>query len=309
MKYSGPFTLLTVLFLSCSLSAAQAQNEIDNKPAASWQHINLTNPDAGSHPTLEQIVEKLTMRAQRLGCHSDDCALLVMNFLTTSGAAVTQDLKLADQFATLFANTLPKGRVVDRSTLQEFLARERISQKSISEAGVSRWLGKELGATIVLLGNIDLSSSTPQALFTIIEVEPEKQTDGFGTELPALAVSPGDLRALEPFGRVELPKTTRSGAAVYQSGVAGVSWPSCTYMPNPSYTDAARQLNVSGTILVDAIVTPEGTVESPQVTKGLPGGLNAAAIKVMQTWRCKPALKDNQPVATSVQFESNFRLF
>jgi TonB family protein len=106
-----------------------------------------------------------------------------------------------------------------------------------------------------------------------------------------------------------LTKTTESGAAVYPPGSAGITSATCDYMANPPYTDAAREAQLEGVIVVEAIVTPDGKVESAQVVKGVPGGLNDVTRKTIETWRCKPAAKDNQPFATIVQFEVNFRLF
>jgi TonB family protein len=267
-------------------------------PAVSQEPAKLIDPDAGSHPTLEQVAEKLTVRAKKLGCGSDDCALLVMNLATISGSSLMVDIKLSDQLANIFAKTLTNGRIIDRSVVREFLARERIPYGAFKSVGVRRWLGKEVGATTVLMGDLDVSGSVPQAMFTLFEVEDPDKVEYFGTELPASAFSRGDLQESEPFGPAAMPKTTKSG----------VSSATCDYMPNPPYTDAAQEAKISGTILLDAIVTPEGSVESPLVRKGLPGGLNEVARKTMETWRCKAALKDNQPVATVVQFEINFQL-
>lgn len=294
--------LLAVVLLSFQLFPSST-------PSVSQAPAKLIDPNAGPRPTLEQIVEKLAVRAEKLGCKSDGCVLLVANFATAPDSTSKLGVTLADQFASLFSKTLPKGRVVDRSVFQQFLARERIPSKLLSEVAVERWLGKELGATVVLLGNLDFSSSIPQALFTIITWQPEKQTDGFGTELPPLTYSPEDLQPSEPFGPVDVPKTTKSGDPVYRVGVSGVSSPNCYYMPNPAYTDEAREGKLSGTILFDAVVTPEGTLEGLRIIRGFPYGLNETTLETAKTWRCKPALKGDQPVATELQFEVNFRLY
>jgi hypothetical protein len=63
-------------------------------PAVSQEPAKLIDSAAGSHPTLEQVVEKLTVRAERLGCSSDDCALLVMNFATTSGSSLMDNSQI-----------------------------------------------------------------------------------------------------------------------------------------------------------------------------------------------------------------------
>jgi hypothetical protein len=59
------------------------------------------------------------------------------------------DIKLADQWASIFAKTLPKGKVIDRAGVRDFLARERIPYDLMKSVGARRWLGRELGATTV----------------------------------------------------------------------------------------------------------------------------------------------------------------
>ena len=256
---------------------------------------------------MEQVVAKLAVRAEKLGCKSDNCALLVLNFASTSDSTVMLDVKLSDQLASIFAKTLPQAKIVERSNVREFLASERIPYQLLKSPSARGWLGRELGATMVLAGDLNVSGSVPQAMFSLFDTQAPDKADYFGTELPVDAYSPGDLKPSEPFGPPETPKTTKSGATVYPSGTVGLSPVSCNYMPNPEYTEAARELQLSGVILIDAVVTPEGKIESPQIKKGMPGGLNEVTRKTVETWRCKPPMKDNQPVATVVQFEVNFR--
>ncbi|HEY1471020.1 MAG TPA: energy transducer TonB [Candidatus Acidoferrum sp.] len=255
------------------------------------------------------MVAKLTVRAEKVGCNSDDCALLVLNFASTSDSTVMLDMKLADQLASIFAKTLPKGKVIERSNVREFLASERIPYQLLKSVGARRWLARELGATTVVAGDLNVSGAVPQAMFTLFDTEDTDKVEYFGTELPVTAYSPGDLQPSEPFWAREAPKTTKSGAIVYPPGTVGLTPISCDYMPNPPYTEAAREAQLDGVIVIEAILTPDGTVESPKVVKGVPGGLNEVARKTAETWRCKPPMKDNQPVATVVQFEVNFRLY
>jgi hypothetical protein len=218
--------LLTVPFLSLQLFPG-SHSAVLQEPA------KLIDPNAGSHPTLEEVAEKLTVRAEKLGCNSDNCSLLVMNFASTSGSTVMLDMNLADQLAGIFAKTLPQGKVIERSAVREFLARERIPYGLLKSVGARRWLGKELGATTVVAGDVDVRGSPLQAMFTLFDaVDPDK-VEYFGTELPATAYSPGDLQASEPFGPVEVPKVTKGGAPVYWAGREGVGAPSCSYNPNP----------------------------------------------------------------------------
>ena len=218
------------------------------------------------------------------------------------------DPNLADQLASVFAKTLPKGKVVDRAGVREFLDRERIPYDLLKSDAARRWLGKELGATTVVAGDLDVSGSVPQAMFTVFDAKDPEKVDYFGTELPATAYSPGDLQPSEPFGLPETAKTIKSGAVVYPPGTVGLSLGTCDYMPNPPYTEEAQNAGLSGTISFDAVVTPDGKLEELRIVRGFPYGINETTLETAKTWRCKPAMKDNQPVATIAQFEVNFRL-
>jgi hypothetical protein len=48
----------------------------------------------------------------------------------------------------------------------------------------------------------------------------------------------------------------------------GIEPPRCNYMPNPEYTDAARAVKFSGTLLLEAIVTKQGALVEARITRG-----------------------------------------
>jgi TonB family protein len=59
--------------------------------------------------------------------------------------------------------------------------------------------------------------------------------------------------------------------------------------PDPVYTDAARQAGVSGSVVLDVVITAEGKVAEVRVIKGLPLGLSEAAVAAVEQWRYEPA--------------------
>lgn len=94
---------------------------------------------------------------------------------------------------------------------------------------------------------------------------------------------------------------------VYEPG-PGISAPRATYAPQPSYTDKARKAKTSGTVVLQLIVTPEGTVRDLHVIKSLTPDLDNQAVSVVQTWKFEPAKKDGQPVAVQIKVEADFRI-
>jgi TonB family protein len=79
--------------------------------------------------------------------------------------------------------------------------------------------------------------------------------------------------------------------------------------PEPQYTEAARNADISGTVILQAIFTSRGTVEHILVLSYLPYGLTEAAIAVAKKIKFVPAMKEGRPVSMFMQLEYNFNLY
>jgi TonB family protein len=100
-----------------------------------------------------------------------------------------------------------------------------------------------------------------------------------------------------------------TGGGVFRPGTGGVGYPTCIYCPRPSFSDEARKAKYQGTVLLQAIITPDGRGIQIQVVKGLGLGLDEQAVEAVKGWRFKPASgPDGKPVATLTEIEVTFRL-
>jgi TonB family protein len=100
-----------------------------------------------------------------------------------------------------------------------------------------------------------------------------------------------------------------TGGGVFRPGTGGVGYPTCLYCPRPSFSDEARKAKYQGTVLLQAIITPDGRGIQIQVVKGLGLGLDEQAVEAVKGWRFKPASgPDGKPVATLTEIEVTFRL-
>ena len=79
--------------------------------------------------------------------------------------------------------------------------------------------------------------------------------------------------------------------------------------PEPTYTGKARSAGVTGTIVLRAVFSSDGTVEHILVLRSLPYGLKNAAIEAASHIKFVPAMKDGKPVSMFMQLEYNFNLF
>jgi TonB family protein len=79
--------------------------------------------------------------------------------------------------------------------------------------------------------------------------------------------------------------------------------------PMPPYTEEARNARIDGTIILQAIIRKDGTVDSLKVLRGLGFGLDeSAANTVANKWRFRPGTFKGTPVDATVNINVSFRI-
>jgi protein TonB len=73
----------------------------------------------------------------------------------------------------------------------------------------------------------------------------------------------------------------------------------------PVYPALARQLGISGTVVINLTIGANGSVTAVRITDG-PMQLRAAAADAVRQWRYKPATLNGKPVDSSAQVQVNF---
>lgn len=81
------------------------------------------------------------------------------------------------------------------------------------------------------------------------------------------------------------------------------------WKPEPAYTEQARQHEVTGTIVLKAILAANGEVTDVKVSYGLRDGLTKNAVEAARNIRFFPAEKEGRLVSLQVQLEYNFNLY
>jgi periplasmic protein TonB len=100
-----------------------------------------------------------------------------------------------------------------------------------------------------------------------------------------------------------------SKTTVYEPG-GGVKPPQPLLQPRPDYTETARRARTEGTVLIQAIIRSDGTVDNFNVLRGLGYGLDESAIRTIGAkWRFKPGTVDGKPVDVMINIEVSFRLY
>ena len=88
---------------------------------------------------------------------------------------------------------------------------------------------------------------------------------------------------------------------------SGVSAGNLIKRVQPNYPPLARQARIQGTVILQAEISKEGTIQNLQLISGHPM-LAPAAIEAVKQWRYKPYLLNGEPVAVDTQVQVNFTL-
>jgi protein TonB len=79
--------------------------------------------------------------------------------------------------------------------------------------------------------------------------------------------------------------------------------------PEPQYTEDARKNQITGTVVLKAVLSSSGEVTSIRAVNTLPNGLTEKAIAAARMIKFSPAVKDGHTVSQWIQIEYNFNLY
>ncbi|MBI1872400.1 MAG: TonB family protein [Acidobacteria bacterium] len=100
-----------------------------------------------------------------------------------------------------------------------------------------------------------------------------------------------------------------TGGGPYRPG-NGVTLPRVVREVKPQYTSEALRAKVQGTVWLECIVNPDGSVGDVTVIRSLDPvfGLDQEAVKAAKQWKFVPATRNNQPVPVIITIELTFTL-
>lgn len=88
----------------------------------------------------------------------------------------------------------------------------------------------------------------------------------------------------------------------------GVAAPHLVHSVEPEFTQAAREANFQGNVLIQLIVDSQGNPQDIRVTRRLGMGLDEKAIEAVRQYRFKPAMYQGHPVSVQIVIEVAFHL-
>src|ERR1044072_3810508 len=142
------------------------------------------------------------------------------------------------------------------------------------------------------------------------KLQPTKQRDAASSAPPAAIDEP--LPRPSPEGTLEgawapAPSAGEATADIQRVG-GGVEPPQVISRVQPVYPEVARLTRVQGVVIVEAVIDEHGDVKQVRVLKGLPMGLDTAAVDAIRRWKFKPATFDGRPVSVYFTLTVNFKV-
>ncbi len=82
-----------------------------------------------------------------------------------------------------------------------------------------------------------------------------------------------------------------------------------TSKPTPEYTEEARKNQVTGTVVLQMVLSSSGSVTNIRTVSGLPFGLTEKAISAARRIQFTPATKEGRAVSQYIRVEYNFNIY
>jgi TonB family protein len=108
--------------------------------------------------------------------------------------------------------------------------------------------------------------------------------------------------AAPPAGQPRPVASLPSGVPVYEPG-PGITPLTVLYEERPNFPKEEKQAGKQGTVQVEFIVLPDGTVGEPHVTQSLSPAFDEEALRTVRQWRFAPPRLNGKPVAIRTHLE------
>jgi TonB family protein len=172
--------------------------------------------------------------------------------------------------------------------------------RSISFQGISPEAEQELRRRLGVHEGDSVSESDMANARSAVQ-----SVDGHFFTTYSLASAPGGGSEVALQVRVAPQANAASGAVKVSSGVQSSR---CVNCPQPVYPAIAKQARIQGSVVLDATVGPNGTVQKLTVVSSQNPLLTPAAMDAVKQWVYQPTILNGAPVAVSTTVTVNFSL-
>jgi len=279
--------------LAAGLCLAQAELRADVSRTTSPE-LSTCDDAQGSQSTSEPAIAALARSLAVPLKKAKARKVIVLNFLGSGGKPHPVGKWLADQLSAAIRIEYPKINTIDRSKLisDGDISVDPFDSNAISQMERSR--ARSVGADVAIVGDFAAVSNQIAVTLRVFRVddpnwgfEPKTGLVPLSKEIAALTSEAIPALALED--------------GYPRGGQSGIGMPICVHCPPPQHADRA------GVVILKVVVTTDGLPDRIKVWQSPDPDLSAIAIRTVQAWRFKPALRgDGNPVAVIIPIQITF---
>jgi len=232
--------------------------------------------------------------------HSKQKSVIVFDFSGPDGKFNGLGQYLAGNFNAALAQPARSFAVLDREKISAACAARGLSLSVLSDVFTAVWIGRELGAQAIVVGQFAVHADTLDITFNSYRTRDGK---------PLAALQASSLLSVE-MRTLLAKKIAVPTDATPSPGTNGYTYPKCWHCPQADYSQAAVDHKLEGTVVLLAIVGKDGKAHEISVQKELPDGLTRQALEAVTHWTFKPASdRERTPVAVRQVIEVTFHLY
>jgi TonB family protein len=290
-------SLLACVALAATAAMAQPQTAspaIETRQAelSAWkrytvdgERFSVSLPTVPAMTTFKRVIRE-TLRTQRqrnIGAYADGAVYTVHVYENTTGRTLTEFIRDQNR----------RGR-----------------WDGSSETGVT--IGEVKGEQLTSLGKPVNETAQYFATegrlyeFSVVGNSPEDEATKhffssivFGKKVEGIKISDGE----------GMPFSTPTCEVIEGGGRAVDRRARLVMKPEPTYNEIARQKRVTGTIVLKAVFSCNGSVTDIRAVEMLPHGLTEQAVAASRKIKFVPAVKNGKYVSMWMQLEYNFHLY
>lgn len=254
-------------------------------------------------PEMDALVANVAKKIQKESKRdSKPWSLMILDF-GERGKPITQLApRLSRDFAAALATRLPGLKILSRECAMREFAQEKLDPNLYGDIHVLSWIAGLCGATEYVQGIAHTKGGQ-----ILLELHFYRQSDDKGI-LRVIGTLPITAEFLQLAAQpIQLLAPTAPPAPARPTQEKQ-SFPECLKCPDPDYSPEARKYDFNGSLLLRITVTTEGEAADILILRGVPYGLNEASIRIIRTWKFKPAKNQaGEPVSMTIPVEFNFR--
>lgn len=220
-------------------------------------------------------ISNAAIRMAPLLRHDRARRILVFDFTGPGGVLSDLGVQLADDFAAALSRSAPKLNVANRSKIRRRMDKAGYTPEALVFPNLTLQMARDLEADTAVSGTVSREGDQVKISISATAVRSAKLLDTEQLTVPVTAETTRSMKVL----------VAKSDAAP-ESGKNGYSYPRCLSCPQAPYTSSAVNAKVdNATVILSALITPDGRANNVIVIKTVPYGLTESAVGTVQRWR------------------------